>query len=212
FRRTLQVLEARRHVLCKLRFDVNEDSDELHAVEVRSQNAPCNLCLASLAMNGKLVEIVRFEWLEPIHLYGNFAWHQGFSDHHFCGPGAAATIPFCRGTRATCRTAVSLLHRCGSGVVIGPCIPGVKIIDQGEHLFLRNVDRNRPLHAEKVWFCSGEDEESYNYEQDRERYFEKHFSRTLLSRRILESRNLAAVKFGNSTVLPVDLQSLRNRS
>jgi hypothetical protein len=84
----------------------------------------------------------------------------------------------------------------------------VKIIDQGEHLFLRNVDRKRPLHAEKVWFCSGEDEESYNYEQDRERYFEKHFSRTLLSQRILESGNLAAVKLGNSTVLPVDRQSL----
>src|SRR4029077_14919838 len=99
-------------------------------------------------MNGELVEIMRSEWLDPIHLDGNFAWHPGFGDQHPGGPGAAAAVPFCRRPHAARRASVGLLNCSASATVIGPCIPGVQIVDKGEHLFLGSVDSNGSLHAE----------------------------------------------------------------
>src|SRR4029077_15227255 len=99
-------------------------------------------------MNCELVEIVRSEWLDPIHLDGNFAWHLGFGDQHLSGPGAAAAVPFCRRPHAARGASVGLRNCSASATVIGPCIPGVKIVDKREHLFLGSVDSNRSSHAE----------------------------------------------------------------
>jgi hypothetical protein len=58
----------------------------------------------------------------------------------------------------------------------------VKIIEKREHLSLGSVNSNRPLRAERVRLCGGQDEESYDCDQDRKQLSSKayFFQRKLL--------------------------------
>jgi hypothetical protein len=58
--------------------------------------------------------------------------------------------------------------------MLSKCLPGVKVINKRKHPFWRGVDSNRPIHLERVRFCSCDDKKGHNYDQDEKSYFEKH--------------------------------------